>query len=343
MLMRKWIYTALLLVGFAAFMPGFLISQQGGAIETDAVLFDEDDLPAVVISVDVSMVSVPVTVRGTDGSFYNGLTRKSFRIREDGKEQEITFFAQEGLPVHIAMVLDISGSVRSEWGAIKYSTRRFLENLRPEDNFSITTFNTEIRTIVDWGKKNDIVDAKLSAVYCKDNTKLWDAIQVVSDELFRGIDGKKVIIIMSDGLDNESYYSYSEAVRAAVENGISIYIVSKTKALQQYYEYMMPQVAGANAQWEMYMLNRELAQAESVLRRLAYDTGGRVLQPNSFGQLDDIYADVYEELRNQYTLGYVSTNKARDGSYREIDVRVLARDAPNVRVTARPGYYAPKK
>jgi VWFA-related protein len=80
--------------------------------------------------------------------------------------------------------------------------------------------------------------------------------------------------------------------------------------------------------------------ADLMLRKLAYETGGRVLYPNSFGQLDDIYAQVDEELRNQYTIGYISTNTAKNGSYRRIDVKV---DAPRAIISARPGYYAPQE
>jgi VWFA-related protein len=189
---------------------------------------------------------------------------------------------------------------------------------------------------MDWGKKTDRVDAVLTSIYCKDTTKLWDAIWVAATQGFAGIEGKKVIIIMSDGLDNQSVSNYADAARAAMENEIAIYVVSKTEALRQYYEYSYPEIP----QWRLQM---DLAQAESMLRRLAHDTGGRVLRPNNFGQLDDIYADVYEELRNQYTLGYISTNAAKDGSFREIDVAVSRLDAPNVTITARPGYYAPRK
>ncbi|MDR0311402.1 MAG: VWA domain-containing protein, partial [Acidobacteriota bacterium] len=190
MRMRKWIYTALLLIGFAALMPGFLQSQQDGAPDAkisaaadDAAAFEEE-LPVYRIGVDVSMVSVPVTVRNADGSFYRGLTQKSFRLREDGKEQEIVFFAEEGLPTYVAMVLDISGSVQPGWGAIKYSTKRFLEQLRPDDSFSIITFNNEISLKMDWGRKTDRVDAVLTSIYCKDNTKLWDAIWVAATQGF---------------------------------------------------------------------------------------------------------------------------------------------------------------
>ena len=350
MRIRKWIYTTLFLAGFAALMPGFLRSQQGDAprAETAAAFgenadsFDQEDLPIFVIRSEVSMVSVPVTVRKADGSLLKGLTQKSFKVLEDGKEQEIVFFAEEALPTHIAIVLDISGSVRPEWGAIKYATKRFLENFSPDDDFSLTIFNDEIKLIMDWGKTTDPVDAKLSSVYCKDTTKLWDAVWLVSMEVFKGLDGKKVMIIMSDGLDNDSLASYTDAVRAAVENEIAIYIVSTTKALNNYYDYVIPQM-GYNRNDFMYRLQRELVQGEAMLSRLAHATGGRVLQSNDFGQLGNVYAEVSEELRNQYTVGYISTNTAKDGSYREINVGVRTQDAQNVMITARPGYYAPRK
>ena len=343
MRIRKLIYTALLLAGFAALMPGFLRSQQGVAPGVEqAAAADEGDMPSFVIRSEVNMVSVPVSVRRADGSFFKGLTQKSFKVLEDGKEQEIVFFTEEALPTHIAIVLDISDSVRSEWGTIKYATKRFLENFSPDDDFSLTIFNDEIKLIMDWGKTTDPVDAKLSSVYCKDKTKLWDAVWLVSTEVFKGLDGKKVMIIMSDGLDNDSLASYTDAVRAAVENEIAIYIVSMTKALNNYYDYLIPQM-GYNRNELMYRLQRDLVQGEAMLSRLARATGGRVLQSNDFGQLDNVYAEVSEELRNQYTLGYLSTNTAKDGLYREINVGVRTQDERNVRITARPGYYAPRK
>jgi Ca-activated chloride channel family protein len=347
---RKWLYTALVFIGLATLMPGFLQSQQGEAPGTGTVAapkehvvpFDGDEgLSEFRIGVDVNLVSVPVTVRRADGSFFKGLTQNSFRIREDGREQEIVFFAEEALPTHIALVLDISGSVRPEWGTIRRSSKSFLEHLSPDDYFSIITFNDEFRMKMNWGQSTARVDEVLTSIWCNGVTNLWDAIHAVSTQAFDGITGKKVMILMTDGMDNNSMVSYSEAVRAAVENDIAIYIVSITRALQNYLDYVLPQLGTARDQL-MFMMQSDMAQGEAFLRRLAHDTGGRVLQSNNFGQLDDIYAEVTEELRNQYTLGYVSTNTARDGSYREISVGVSARDVPNVRITARPGYYAPR-
>jgi VWFA-related protein len=277
------------------------------------------------------MVTVPITVRRQEGGFLKGLSKTAFHIYEDGEPQEIAFFAQEGLPTRIAIVLDNSGSVRSEWGTIKYATKKFVENLKPDDQFALVTFNTEIRLKLDWGHKTDRVDPILSSIYCKDNTKLYDAIWVVSNDVFKNVKEKKAMIIMSDGLDNDSGVTYKEALQEAIRSEAAIYVVSKTEAVRSLMEFQ------SRGPYDN-IPQRVFIQADTTLRQLAYETGGRVLYPNSFGQLDNIYAQVDEELRNQYTVGYISTNTVKDGSYRRIEVRV---DAPDATISARPGYYAP--
>ncbi len=287
------------------------------------------------IGVEVNMVTVPVTVRKHGAGFMKGLPQNAFRVTEDGQQQEILTFTQEAVPTRIAVVLDISGSVLSEWGTIKYATRKFTENLKDEDQFALVTFNTEIRLKMDWGHKHDRLDQVLGSIYCKDNTNLWDAIYVVSNDVFTGIKEKKAMIIMSDGLDNNSSVRYSEALDAAIRSEAAIYVVSKTQAVKESLLYRM-----ARAGYYDNLPQEVFAQADLALRKLAYETGGRVLYPNTFGQLDNIYAEVDEELRNQYTIGYVSTNQIKDGSYRRIQVLV---DAPDITTSARPGYYAPNE
>lgn len=282
------------------------------------------------IGVEVNMVTVPVTVRRSEGGFVKGLSQDSFQIFENGVQQEIAFFAQEGLPTRIALVLDASGSVVYEWGTIRYATKRFIEHLKPEDQFSLISFNEEVRLKMDWGRNIDRVDAVLTSIYCKGNTKLWDAIWIACRDLLKGVTDKKAMIIMSDGMDNQSFVSFDEALQEAVRSEAAIYVVSKTEAVRRSYE--------ANKRYYANIPGEVFVQADLVLRKLAYETGGRVLYPNTFGQLDNIYAEVDEELRNQYTLGYVSTNTIKDGSYRRIDVRAKA---SNAIVSARPGYYAP--
>lgn len=294
---------------------------------------EKRDQEGFKIGVEVNMVTVPVTVRKRGSGFMKGLDQKAFRITEDGADQEILTFTQEAVPTRIAIVLDISGSVLSEWGTIKYATKRFVQHLKPEDQFSLTTFNTEVRLKMDWGSNADRLEHVLSTVYCKDNTNLWDALYLVANDVLRGIKEKKAIIIMSDGLDNNSSITYSEALEAAVRSEAAIYVVSKTQAVR---ESLLARMAQAG--YYDRLPQEVFAQADMALRKLAYETGGRVLYPNTFGQLDNIYAEVDEELRNQYTLGYISNNQLKDGSYRRIQVGI---DAPDITVSARPGYYAP--
>jgi Ca-activated chloride channel homolog len=285
------------------------------------------------IGVEVNMVTVPITVRKPGGGFVKGLPKEAFRITEDGEDQEIQTFTQEAVPTRIAIVLDISGSVRREWGTIKFATRKFAENLKGEDQFSLITFNTETRLKMDWGNTTNRLDEVLSSIYCKDNTNLWDTIWVVATDVFQGVREKKAMIIMSDGLDNNSSIAYKDALDAAVHSEAAIYVVSKTEAVRR---TLVDDLA--NQGYYSGIPEQEFAQADMALRKLAYETGGRVLYPNTFGQLNDVYAEVDDELRNQYTVGYVSSNATKDGNYRRIQVGV---NSPGAQVAARPGYYAP--
>jgi len=287
------------------------------------------------IGVEVNLVTVPVTIRKPEGGFLRGLPLSAFRIFEDGREQEILLFTQESVPTRIAIVLDISGSVRSEWGSIKLSTKRFAENLKEEDRFSLVTFNEESRLKMDWGQDASRLDAVLTSVYCKGNTNLWDALWLVGTEVFKDIQEKKAIIVMSDGLDNNSSVSYGEMLDACIRSEAMVYVVSKTEAVRQSILYEM-----SKARYYENIPQEIFLQADQALRKLSYETGGRVLYPNSFGQLDNVYAEVDEELRNQYTLGYISSNSVKDGSYRKINVIVDRLDA---KVSARPGYFAPRE
>ena len=340
MRMRGWINTTLILVGFTTLLPGFLRSGQAGAHNAgvEDTSFAGEKLSEFRISVDAGMVFVPVTVRRADGSFIKGLQQESFKVLENGEEQKMIFFTEEAVPVHIAMMLDASGSVSSVWKIIQRATARFLGYLSPDDNFSVVMFNSAAWQVMDWGNDADRVYEAMSSVDIKGGTRLWDSIHVVSTSAFNGISGKKVMVLLSDGIDTSSRVSYEEAVRATVENEISIYVTG---------------VSGGDGNTSY--------SSESVLSRLARDTGGRMFMVKKFDQIDAVYAEIAGELRNQYMLGYTPVNTAKDGSFRKIDVNVsvpdtfternvlsrffssiFERGASDIRVTARPGYYASK-
>jgi len=322
----------LLIAGSLILPAAFLLADRPSRLQTQQQTPPAQQEPYKIRS-EVNMVMVPTTVRRPGGGFVKGLPKEAFRVAEDGEDQEIITFSQEAVPTRIAIVLDISGSVRSEWGTIKLATRKFVENLKQEDQFALVSFNTETRLKMDWGNKTDRLEEVLSSIYCKDNTNLWDTVCVVAEDVFKGIREKKAMIIMSDGLDNNSYVSFKDALAAAVRSEAAVYVVSKTEAVRQTLIddlHKQGYYAGIPEQ--------EFVQADFALRKLAYETGGRVLYPNTFGQLGNAYAEVDEELRNQYSVGYISSNTAKDGSYRRIQVSV---NAPGAQVAARPGYYAP--
>ncbi len=320
-------YKRMLLVCFSALAIAFFWSQKTNGQDG-----------GFRIGVEVNMVNVPVTLRKSEGDFLKGLPQSAFQIYEDGEEQEIIFFTQEAVPTRIAIVLDNSGSVRDEWGAIKFATKKFLNHLSSDDEFALICFGSNVRLKIDWGRKINRVDDVLGSIYPKDEqTKLWDAIWLVSTNVFKGINEKKAMIIMSDGMDNVSAKQYNEALQAAVHSEAAIYVVSKTEAVRRMIEAMEEQ---AQTSYYQKVPQEAYLQADSALKKLAYETGGRVLYPTNFGQLNDIYAQVDEELKNQYSIGYISSNAIKDGAYRRIQVKV---NAPGARVSARPGYYAPNE
>jgi VWFA-related protein len=144
------------------------------------------------------------------------------------------------------------------------------------------------------------------------------------------------MIIMSDGMDNRSTKTYDQAIEAVVRSEAAVYVVSKTEALRQMYLHHKRTTGDPYE----YFQAEDFALADFALRGLAEKSGGRVLYPDNFDQLNDVYESVIEELRNQYTIGYVSNNPVNDGSYRNIEVRV---NAPGALISARPGYYAPNE
>ncbi|MBI1745214.1 MAG: VWA domain-containing protein [Acidobacteria bacterium] len=308
---------------------------------SDSAQSQTDDF---VIRAEVNMVNVPVNVRAHDGGFLVGLKKGQFHVYEDEVEQEIKLFSQERVPAHVVLLTDISESVRYEWGSIKNAARRFVERLTAEDKVAVIVFNHETRLLQNWTNVSSKISGALDSVFPKGRTFLWDALFVTCDDLLKAATGKKAIVLLSDGFDNcvshidihpKRCVEYTEALDAAVKSGALVYVVSEVQALRHQMEYMAKQQGRQDdTPPEAYH------HVDRLLRTLAYETGGKVLYPDSFGELGDVYAKVAEELKNQYSLGYVSTNAFKDGTYRKIRVAV---EAPKASVSTRPGYYSPKR
>jgi Ca-activated chloride channel family protein len=287
-----------------------------------------------VIRTEVQQIFVPVSVASQAGEPVTNLTRKDFHLFEDGVEQEIVNCAQEEVPLNVVFLMDISHSTFMELGAIKNAVRAFVRELQPEDRVAIVTFNNEARLILDWS--NDLVrlDRALERVVPKGSTVWYDALYVTYNELLPAVRGKKVIVSVTDGWDTASLVEYPDILRKATSSDTQVYVVSKTAGIRDYAEYYKREY-GLN--YDETRIMKIMYAADSQLKKLAFETGGRVIDPRDAGTLDDVYRRLVRELRQQYYLSYTPYNILRDGQYRKIVVRV---DRVGLRVSHRPGYEA---
>lgn len=287
-----------------------------------------------VIRSKVRQIFVPVTVTSQAGEPVTDLKRSEFHLLEDGIEQEIINLAKEEVPLNVVFLMDISHSTFLELGAIKNAIRAFFQGLSAEDRVSMVTFSDEARLILDWCNDSSRLERALDRATPKGSTVWYDALYVTLKDLLADVRGKKVVVSVTDGMDTGSLTGYQEILELATSGDVQVYIVSKTAALKDYYEYLKKEYGG---QYDETALMKMMYSCEAEIRKLCHETGGRVIDPRASSNLSQIYRDLVKELRMQYYLSYSPFNATRDGQYRKITVRV---DRMAVRIHHRPGFIA---
>jgi Ca-activated chloride channel homolog len=312
---------------------------------TDAPSFSgtEKGEDSPLLRVKTSEVLLPVTVRNQFGHLASGLAARDFIVVEDGVRQEIASFNVREVPINVVLLLDASGSVFTEMKQIRESAINFVEQLRPGDRISVIQFADKVELIQDWTSKADDLRHAISWRYRSGkSTHLWDAIFLAADESLSRVEGRKAIIILTDGDDTESKITREQAYAATVRSGASVYIVSQAQALanklQKEYGGTGGRIAGTKKQADQ--ITNHLKQSEAVMRDFAEKTGGHLYSPAKSEDLNDAYLQVAEELKNQYLITYLPTNDRRDGSFRNIQV-LLTRTG--LLVNTKEGYIAPKE
>lgn len=290
------------------------------------------------IGVAVEQVFLSVNARSLGGGFVKGLSQEDFQVYEEGVRQEILNFYSEAVPVNVVLLIDISGSTRESQAQIRKAALRFVESLSEEDRIAIVTFNDKPRLILNWTSDRKRIHTSLESVYAKGNTVLYDALYVTFDDLLREVEGKKAVILLTDGMDTGSMVGYQEAMELAVRSEAMLYVVSK---LEEYWASAIQWRQELQARAQMVpreLTDEHIIQVQRMLQRLAQQTGGKVLDTRVFASLTDVYAQVAEEIKNQYYISYLPYNVMKDGKWRNIEVRA---NQPGVVVSSRPGYYAP--
>ena len=275
------------------------------------------------IRVDVNVVNVLCTVRDHRGALVNDLRRDDFEVRENGRVQEIRYFAREtDLPLTVALLVDVSGSVRPHIQEEKEAAGQFVGLvLRPSDHALLLGFSSTLMLWQDFTSSTARLREALAALRAvpfrglppdgeaMPSTLLYDAVYQAALQKLKGVPGRKAMIVISDGLDNGSRKHLGDAIEAVQGTDTIVYGIC--------YQSGFP---GCD-----------------FLKEMAEPTGGRMFKAGKKIPLATIFQSIEDELRSQYALGYVPVKRPHDGAFHKLEVRVRVK---GLKVSARKGYYA---
>jgi Ca-activated chloride channel family protein len=274
--------------------------------------------------VSVDLVNVFCSVYDKDTkSFVTNLSSEDFSIFEDGQKQEIKNFAREtNQPLTVALLVDTSQSVAPK---LKFeqeaATNFFYTVLKESDRAVLVEFNSAVSLLQDFTGDPNKLEKMIGTLQAAGNTALYDAIVRICDEKLIRETGRKTIIILSDGDDSSSSETLERATAMAQMAEATIYSVSINRG-------------------GFFGVGGDTRTGDDVLKELATATGGKALFPFQVEELEGAFRDISQELRSQYSLGYISSNPKHDGSYRRLEIRATDR---NLKLNYRKGYFAPNR
>lgn len=298
------------------------------------------------LRVEVALVNVDVVVSDARGQFVAGLERKNFRIFEDGVEQEITHFASTETPLTLVLLVETSPAVYLIHYDHLTALYALLEHLKPDDAVALARYDQHWQLVCDFTRDKRLLYQRLRAFdYALGMAELnfFDALAHTIDWL-APLAARKSLLLITTGLDTRSQISWSALQEKVYISDLTLFAVATGTLLRQ------PSPGEAQRQRREKKkgeapadFEAAFAAADARLRLLTEETGGLAYFPRSSAELAAVYEEIGRRLRHTYSLGYVPTNRARDGSYRRIRVELVgdyARPLP-YRLTARRGYFAP--
>jgi VWFA-related protein len=266
------------------------------------------------------MVILRATAQDRKNVLVSGLGKDDFQVYEDGALQTIKSFSHEDIPVAVGLVIDNSGSMMPKRADVIAAALAFARSSNPQDQMFVVNFNEKV-----WfGLPDNIpftgevpqLEVVLSRMKPDGETALYDAIAVALEHLKKGSRDKKVLIVISDGGDNASKHKLAEVMALVGQSDAIVYTIG-------------------------IFDDQDPDRDPRVLNRLAKNTGGEAFLPESLKDVAPICERIAHDIRNQYTIAYVPTNRSRDGSYRSIQVKASERGRRRLLVRTRTGYFAP--
>jgi Ca-activated chloride channel family protein len=274
------------------------------------------------VIVNTDLITFTVTVTDTYGRYVSGLGKNAFTVMDDKKPQEITFFSDDDSPVSVGVIFDVSGSMGGDKiRRARDALSKFIQTSHDSDEYFLIAFNSRAQLLLDKTRDGNAVLDKLTFVQTKNNTALYDACYLGVEKVQRGAHPKRALLLISDGQDNNSRYTFNELRRLLKESDVTLYGIGI--------------LSGNDAGSSLGM------EGQSILDDLASVSGGKAFFPRSAPEMDDIFEQIALELRHQYSIGYKPTDFANDGHWHRIKVKVTPpRGLPRLFVRSKEGYYA---
>jgi Ca-activated chloride channel homolog len=289
-----------------------------------AMALSAADAPSAHLRVDSFVVLISASVTDRSDQLVLGLGKENFRVFEDKQEQSIVHFAMEDTPLSLGLVFDSSASMQPRVRDARRAVAELLRAINPEDEMFLVEFERRPRLVVDFTHDAAAVQSQLFAATPRGSTALLDAVVLAIQQMRKGHNPRKALVLVSDGWDNNSRYSPSEVLRTVREADVRIYAIA----------------IGDSG-------GRRLAPAylpfgPDLMAELADQTGGKFIELTNAGELPDVTAQLGREMRSQYVLGYKPSNERRDGRYRRVDLKVTPpAGVRKLHVAWRRGYFAP--
>lgn len=271
---------------------------------------------------ETEMTLVGASVTDPLGRLVTGLERENFRVFEDGIEQEVVQFSSEDVPVSIGVIFDMSGSMTDKIDKSRQAAVQFFRTANPQDEFFLVNFNDRAQLISPFTASVDDLQDRLMYTAAHGLTALYDGVYLGLSQMRGAHNTKKALLILSDGGDNHSRYTDGEIRKFVREADVQIYAIG-----------LFEPGGGPTP---------EERAGPSLLEDLTEMTGGRVFAVQNLNELPDIATKISMELRNQYVLGYRPSDRAHDGKWRKIKVKLNPpKGLPPLTVSAKSGYFAP--
>ncbi|HYE75304.1 MAG TPA: VWA domain-containing protein [Blastocatellia bacterium] len=319
------------------------------------------------IKVDTTLVTIPVTAMDNQGRYVPNLKKSDFRLYEDGVEQEIESFGAVEVPFNVVLLLDTSGSTEEKLIEIQQAAVTFVEQLRPQDQVMVVSFDEDVHIDCEFTSDRSRLRRAIYRTYPGGSTRLFDAVDLVITERLNQMQGRKAIVLFTDGKDTSSKLATGRSTIARIEESdILVYPIhydtldmrmsvpgmpgprsrrgggnwpypfpdprNRRWPFDSMINYQFPQGGGQNSQRGR---TSGKINGENYLRALADASGGRMFYAESITNLSQAFSSIAEELRHQYTLSYYPTNPANNGEWKQVRVRS---NQPGVIMRSKEGY-----